>query len=60
MSYICGIKAYKIFNLLYLTKKIVLVKKYFFYCHLRIKSAPFFMDLEFKSALLILGLLSYP
>jgi hypothetical protein len=29
-------------------------------CHLRIKSAPFFMDLKFKSAPLILGLLSYP
>ena len=29
-------------------------------CHLRIKSAPFLMDLNFKSALLILGLLSYP
>jgi hypothetical protein len=29
MSYICGIKAYRIFNLLYLTKNIVLVKKYF-------------------------------
>jgi hypothetical protein len=29
-------------------------------CHLRIKSAPFFMDLKFKSAPLILGHLSYP
>jgi hypothetical protein len=36
------------------------VKAYFIICHLRIKSAPFFMDLKFKSALLILGLLSYP
>jgi len=31
-----------------------------FLCHLRIKSAPFFMDLKFKSAPLFLGLLSYP
>jgi hypothetical protein len=29
-------------------------------CHLRIKSAPFFMDLKFKSALLLLDCLSYP
>ena len=36
------------------------IKALFADCHLRIKSAPFFMDLKFKSAPLILGLLSYP
>ena len=30
MSYISGIKAYKIFNLLYLTKKNIVVKNYFY------------------------------
>jgi len=30
MSYICGKKAYRIFNLLYLTGKIFVVKKYFY------------------------------
>jgi hypothetical protein len=30
MSYICGKKAYKIFNLLYLTDKTFIVKKYFY------------------------------
>jgi hypothetical protein len=30
MSYICGKKAYKIFNLLCLTKKAIFVKNYFY------------------------------
>jgi hypothetical protein len=30
MSYISGIKAYKIFNLSYLTKKNIVVKNYFY------------------------------
>ena len=30
MSYISGFKAYKIFNLLYLTKKNIVVKNYFY------------------------------
>jgi len=29
-------------------------------CHLQIKTAPFLMDFHFKTALLNLGLLSYP
>jgi hypothetical protein len=35
-------------------------QRFSFSCHLRIKSAHFLMDLKFKSAHLILGLLSYP
>jgi len=41
-------------------RKVVRGQKRKKFCQLRIKSAPFFMDLKFKSALMILGLFSYP
>jgi hypothetical protein len=41
-------------------RKIGIVNHKTLICHLRIKSAQVFMDLNFKSAHLILDLLSYP
>jgi len=40
-------------NFINVSDSLCLVKHFFCFCHLRIKSAPFLMDLKFKSALLI-------